>query len=195
MKHKMAIAISVVSIVGCGLLAVAGTTPAQAVEAAVVVDAEQEQGSEELSWLDDEQVADDESAYAANKTISQLNKWVKDRVGKCVGTGQCVALFNAYNEGFLGNAKISVSYARQLYDAAPASKWTKFKNGTLRKGDVAIWGSSHGQGRGHVALVLENKSSSTLRVFHQNWDGDLCAHKQEVSKSGIIGYLRPKNLG
>jgi hypothetical protein len=32
MKHKMAIAISVVSIVGCGLLAVAGTTPAQAVE-------------------------------------------------------------------------------------------------------------------------------------------------------------------
>ncbi|MDR0504262.1 MAG: CHAP domain-containing protein [Bifidobacteriaceae bacterium] len=219
MKHKLTSSLAALSTLGAGLLAAMGTAPAQASPVGVptsVVDPisaihESLYGGGTamasdlaLSELTSSETQDTEQQPLANaeirtvkKTIAQLNKWVNNHVGNCMshngGKPQCVDLFNAYNEQFLGNGHVNASQAKQLYDNAPASKWTKFKNGTPKKGDVAIWGGSHGGGAGHVALVLENVSSSTLRVFHQNWDIS-CAHKQQVSKSGIIGYLRPKNL-
>jgi N-acetylmuramoyl-L-alanine amidase len=130
-------------------------------------------------------------------TISQVNTWVNSNVNHQFsnhGGSACVALFNAYSENLLGNPFLAVSYASQIYGSAPTTKWTqKSASTTPQKGDVAVWNGNAGGGAGHVAVVLENMSSTTVRVFHQNWNG-AAAHKEVVSKSNIQGYLRPTNL-
>ena len=142
------------------------------------------------------------AATLPSKTIAQLNTWVNDNKGTCFThpqAGGCKALFAVYTQSFLGHPAVPPGNAKDLYAAvAPGTEyntyWSRFITGsTPQKGDVAIWGSTVGGGLGHVALVLENVSSTTLRVFHQNWNG-ACGHKEEVSKNGIIGYIRPRNL-
>jgi hypothetical protein len=135
---------------------------------------------------------------AANAaTISEVNAWVNSNVNHQFsnhGGSACVALFNAYSENILGNGFLPVSYARQIFGWAPTSRWTqKSATSTPQKGDVAVWNANVGGGAGHVAVVLENMSSTTVRVFHQNWNG-VAAHKETVSKANIQGYLRPTNL-
>lgn len=67
--------------------------------------------------------------------------------------------------------------------------FTPFVDGPIR-GDVAIWeyGSAPAP-LSHVAIVLEDRGN-TLLCMTQN-PGN--THVAEISKSGILGYLRPDN--
>lgn len=106
---------------------------------------------------------------------------------------QCVDLFNFYNRDVIGAGFIGVSYAHQLYNAAPTTKYQKLSAAaTPRKGDVAVWSSSkpYSGGAGHVAIVLANVSSTSISVFEQNVSGSPSIVRNE-SKSYLLGYLRP----
>ncbi|MCT1460282.1 CHAP domain-containing protein [Aestuariimicrobium sp. p3-SID1156] len=75
----------------------------------------------------------------------------------------------------------AVRYGR--YDSA---KWTLVSASSApRKGDVAVWNWGT---LGHTALVLGD-NGSTLKVFTQNPGA---ARVDDLSKSGLLGYFRPK---
>lgn len=57
--------------------------------------------------------------------------------------------------------------------------------------DVAIWSSAVGGGTGHVAIVLSQPTSSTVRVFSQNWPVNAASRTIDIPKANLRGYLRP----
>lgn len=65
---------------------------------------------------------------------------------------------------------------------------------TPQKGDVAVWQfGALNHTSSHVAIVMEDRGSNIL-VFEQNgWPSKACA-VQQTTKSGIAGYLRPKQF-
>lgn len=110
-------------------------------------------------------------------------------------TAECVAIFSHYNyEAVLGDG-YSAPGAQDLwlhntwtaYDRIPADH-------TAQRGDVAIWsgtaGAYLGGGAGHVAIVLADHGS-TISTFSQNPNP---AEVLELSKFGVLGYLRPHHL-
>lgn len=104
---------------------------------------------------------------------------------------QCVDLFNYYNRDVVGAPFVPASYAYQLYDNAPSSRYAKIgATSSVRKGDVAVWSSSFG-GYGHVAVVL-GASGSGLTVFGQNWPLGAPCQVVTTSRSKIRGFLRPR---
>lgn len=107
---------------------------------------------------------------------------------------QCVDLFNFYNRDVVNAPRVGVTYAYQLFGAAPAANYTKLGASTPAvKGDVAVWGSglpNGSGGAGHVAIVLADQGG-TLSILTQNPGATRVI---SFSKSYLTGYLRPKNL-
>ena len=73
---------------------------------------------------------------------------------------------------------------------SPIQNWFTPHNGTPQRGDVALWewGSAVGP-QSHVAIVVEDRGSS-IYCMTQNPGA---SHYANLSKSGILGYLRPDN--
>lgn len=104
---------------------------------------------------------------------------------------QCVDLFNFYNRDIVKAPRIGVTYAWELWDKAPSSKYTRISaSSTPRKGDVAIWSKSLSV-TGHVAMALWKPTPTTVRVFGQNWPSDLRSRSVDISTTHLRGYLRP----
>ncbi|MEJ9076789.1 CHAP domain-containing protein [Gordonia malaquae] len=107
---------------------------------------------------------------------------------------QCVDLFNFYNRDVVGAPRIGVTYAAELFNAAPGAYYDKLEVGAApRKGDVAVWGASFPNGSGgagHVAIVLADQGAQ-IQVLTQNPGATKIA---SMTKGHITGYLRPKNL-
>lgn len=70
------------------------------------------------------------------------------------------------------------------------NQWYTSHTGSPIRGDVAIWefGSAPAP-LSHVAVVIEDRGDSVL-CMTQNPGG---CHYGQISKSGILGYLRPDN--
>lgn len=76
------------------------------------------------------------------------------------------------------------------FSTGPLGQWFTPHNGTPQRGDVAIWewGSAVGP-NSHIALVVEDRGGSIL-CMTQNPGA---SHYGNLSKDGILGYLRPDN--
>lgn len=131
------------------------------------------------------------------KTIDQF---VADNNNKLVNNGgiQCVAVANQYQKEVIEGGWIGTPLTGWATDW-----WTNFGNDSdyehyvrvgaaeqPQKGDLAIWNKYNGNGLPHIALVLENLGQS-IRCFTQN-PGK--ARVENLTKVGIIGYLRPKKF-
>lgn len=84
-------------------------------------------------------------------------------------------------------------YACELWHNAwtsPICNWFTPVTGTPQRGDVAIWefGSAVAPSS-HVAIVVEDRGDSVL-CMTQNPGA---CHYGQISKAGILGYLRPDN--
>lgn len=109
-------------------------------------------------------------------------------------TAECMAVFSAYHYSAVLGRPYSSPGAKDLwpqawdeYDKIPATE-------PARRGDVVTWAGDHGAylggGNGHVAIVIADHGNS-LAAFGQNPNP---ATTLELSKSGVLGYLRPKHL-
>ncbi len=90
-------------------------------------------------------------------------------------------------------------YACAIWDGfdynGSGSYFNKIDAGSApQKGDVAVWQfGAYNHATSHVAVILEDRGSNVL-VFEQNgWPDRHCA-VQQTTKSGIAGYLRPKQF-
>ncbi|GAA1702911.1 CHAP domain-containing protein [Dietzia cercidiphylli] len=110
---------------------------------------------------------------------------------------QCVDLIQFYNRDVVGAPRLSGN-AKDLFGNASGTHYHKLGSGTAPvKGDVAVWGASVGGGYGHAGIVLADQGGS-VRILSQNnhapYNGTTPTEIISMSKAGIIGYLRPKNL-
>lgn len=108
-------------------------------------------------------------------------------------TPECMAIFSHYNAEAVQGDTYSAPGAKDLwhawnaYDQVPASA-------PAQRGDVAVWSGSHGAylggGYGHVAIVLAD-GPGTITTLSQNPNPTAVL---ELSKDGLLGYLRPHRL-
>jgi len=76
------------------------------------------------------------------------------------------------------------------FSTGPLGQWFTPHNGTPQRGDVALWewGSAVGP-QSHVAIVVEDRGGSILCMTQNPGP----SHYGNLSKAGILGYLRPDN--
>lgn len=110
-------------------------------------------------------------------------------------TAECMAVFSHYNFQVVGGSGYNAPGAQDVW---LSNTWTVYDriaaDQPAQVGDVALWSGSYGAyrggGYGHVALVLEDRGSSLL-TLSQN---PTPISQQDLSKYGVLGYLRPHNL-
>lgn len=113
---------------------------------------------------------------------------------------QCVDLFNFYASGFVGANLMmgQAAGAKDLWNVHDPRAFAQVgSNQQARMGDAAIWGGQMGNGYGHVAIVVGDNGNGTLKVLTANSTtagprGNSVV--MNLSKSALLGYLRPRKL-
>lgn len=111
---------------------------------------------------------------------------------------QCVDLYAYYTTGFAGGNPIPVTGATEIWNNFDNSVYRRVgANNKTRMGDVAIFGRSMGGGYGHVGIVVGDNGNGTLRLLQANATrlgpaGNTVI--SNISKSALMGYLRPTRL-
>lgn len=107
-------------------------------------------------------------AYAGTngKTQDQAITWVKSKLGQTVGSGECVALIQAYYQ-YLGQA---TPYGHGADYASPGSNrcpsgWRQLQGVQPQKGDILVYKASTENKYGHVAIY-----ESDYSTYHQNFN-------------------------
>lgn len=117
---------------------------------------------------------------------------------------QCWDLWSHYAMNMFGATMYATStnsggtyhhpgYACEIWHNAwtsPICNWFTPVDGPPQRGDVALWewGSAVGP-QSHVALVVEDRGGSLLCMTQNPGP----SHYGQLSKAGILGYLRPDN--
>ena len=129
----------------------------------------------------------------AGNAASALS-WCQSKVGQKVGSGQCVALINAYYQQ-LGVSAVSGNAKDYATNALP-SGWTRVKGGVPQPGDILVY---TGAKYGHVAIY-----GGGTTVYHQNWNGKYVEKMTnwsynkswystaEGGTKSYWGYIRPR---
>jgi hypothetical protein len=110
-------------------------------------------------------------------------------------TAECMALFSHYNYQLVHGDAYSAPGAQDVWLSNTWSAYDRIDaSQPAQRGDVVLWsgsfGAYQGGGYGHVGIVLEDHGG-TLLTLSQNPTPIV---QLELSKSGVLGYLRPKNL-
>lgn len=118
---------------------------------------------------------------------------------------QCWDLWERYSRDVVGVSNISTQYSAHpgyaigIWDgysrngAAPHFDQISASSKPV-KGDVAIWKwGAYNHESSHIAIVMEDRGADVL-VFEQNGYPLKSSEIQQTTKSGLAGYLRPKNL-
>lgn len=135
----------------------------------------------------------DLSIEASAASVDQAMSWCEGKVGSKVGTGQCVALIQAYYK-YLGVSAVSGNACDYATNSVP-SGWSRVKGGTPQKGDILVY---TGAKYGHVAIYAGGTTS-----YHQNMSGLYVEKKTnwaynkswysnaEGGTKSYWGYIRP----
>lgn len=136
-------------------------------------------------------------ANSAKGFIQQYNNKYIDYDGAY--GAQCVDLYNAYTAKFVGGQNIMVGYAPEIYNAYDTRAYARFdgRQTSGRMGDVAIFRPGGTTPSGHVAIVIGDNGNGTLRVLQSN--ATALGNRgpsiiSNISKSSLMGYLRPRRL-
>ncbi|WP_157693477.1 CHAP domain-containing protein [Pseudarthrobacter equi] len=110
-------------------------------------------------------------------------------------TAECMALFSHYNYQLVHGDAYSAPGAQDVWLSNTWSAYDRIDaSQPARRGDVVLWsgsfGAYQGGGYGHVGIVLEDHGG-TLLALSQNPTPIV---RLELSKYGVLGYLRPHNL-
>ena len=129
-----------------------------------------------------------------------FQSWVRNKRGGKWGV-------EGYGVQCVGLAK---QYARDLYGVWPRGNGRDWYGGSVQRqyfsqvsprsqaqpGDIACWGPPYGKiggtYYGHVAIVLQDNGGSLL-TLSQSGTAGTGARNSTFGKSGLQGYLRPKN--
>ena len=136
-------------------------------------------------------------ASATSKTVSEAMSWCEGKVGQTVGSGQCVALIQAYYQ-YLGVSAVSGNGCDYATNSVP-SGWSRVKGGVPQTGDILVY---TGAKYGHVAIYAGGTTS-----YHQNMSGKYVEKKTswayneswfsaaENGTKSYWGYIRPDFSG
>ena len=114
---------------------------------------------------------------------------------------QCVDLYNFYTSRFAGGDPMMgrVNYAQDIFNNYDARAYKRLGgNVSGRMGDVAVFRMGGGTPSSHVAIVVGDNGDGTLRVLQSNAGPRGSAGNSiisNISKSTLMGYLRPNKLG
>ena len=138
----------------------------------------------------------DNNASTGNtsKSVTDALRWCDRLLNTKVGSGQCVALIQAYYK-YLGVSPVS-GHAYQYATNSLPSGWRRVKGGTPQPGDILIYA---GATYGHVAIYAGGTTA-----YHQNMSGKYVEKKTnwnynknwyskaEQGTKYYWGYIRPK---
>src|SRR3990172_58394 len=108
---------------------------------------------------------------------------------------QCTDLFQVYNNRVVGGPNTSGN-AVDYFTNYPTDFYEKIINtptGVPQLGDVIVWGTKYGQW-GHIAICTDIASTTGFTSFDQNDPYKSRCHFQPHTYTGVLGWLRPKNL-
>lgn len=143
-------------------------------------------------------VANNASNGAAGWINANTNKYL-DYDGKY--GAQCVDLYNFYTSRFAGGDPMMgrVGYAQDIFNNYDSRAYNRLgSNVAGRMGDVAVFRVGASTPSSHVAIVVGDNGNGTLRVLHANAGPQGSAGNSivsNISKSSLMGYLRPNKLG
>ena len=133
-----------------------------------------------------------------------LSNWINTHNNKYMDYdgaygAQCVDLYAYYTKGFVGGNPNPVGYAPEIYNNYDSRVYNRLPNNVAgRIGDVAVWGRGPYTPYGHVAVVVGDNGNGTLRVLQSNATNlgpNGPSIISNISKSALMGYLRPYKLG
>ena len=135
-------------------------------------------------------------------TVS-LAAWATAVDGKTIGSGECVALTNAYSTEVVGSPPVPTSgdhYAITALQSFPAGGMDKFYTkvgalGPFRAGDQIFWNrGSFIAPLSHTAIVMADLGPA-IDCMSQNTNGHRYAERTTLPRAGVAGALRPINPG
>lgn len=136
-----------------------------------------------------------------NPVATSAKAWIDSHVGQYMDYdnaygGQCVDVFKYYNHDVVGGPEVLGDGKDYYNNPALLGKYVRLPASAVpRLGDVACWGSYYGYVpgygmAGHIAIVVADNGNGTINVLSQNPG---VAHKVNLLKTGLQGYLRPKS--
>ena len=134
------------------------------------------------------------SSAPSGVSNSVADRWFSQVDGKAIDIdgaygAQCVDLAAHYVINALGGPNIRGNGKDWFSAGAATGKFTQISaNAKPAKGDIACWDGTQGGGYGHVAIVIAD-NGQYINCMSQN-PGP--AHRMNISKAGLMGYLRPK---
>ena len=108
---------------------------------------------------------------------------------------QCVDLWRVFNLRVVGGPNVTGN-AVDYWTNFPTDFYEKIPNtptGVPKAGDVIIWGTNYGP-YGHIAVCTDIADTKGFTSFDQNDPLKSPCHFQPHSYTGVLGWLRPKNL-
>lgn len=135
------------------------------------------------------------AGYINNDRVSKALSWVENNLNRKVGTGQCVALIEAYALQLGLSNPIDGGNACDYATSPLTDGWTRVKGGKPQPGDIMVY---VGAKYGHVAICAGDNVS-----FHQNMKGEYVEKKvnwaynqswystREQGRKQYWGYIRP----
>ncbi len=125
-----------------------------------------------------------------------IDLWVETNKSTNLATNdQCVDLWRVFNMKvvggpfMLGNAvDFWTNYPTAFYDKIPNTP-----TGVPQMGDTIIWGTKYAP-YGHIAICTELVDVKNFTSFDQNDPIGSACHFQPHTYTGVLGWLRPKQL-
>lgn len=113
---------------------------------------------------------------------------------------QCVDLFNYFNRIYHNGIYIrcgATGYAQDIFTQRGTNGVLQYFDvvaiNQMKDGDWAIWGFNSPQAPySHVAMFRKDDGNGNATFLQQNYLGKPYVTQDSISKSGIIGVLRPK---
>lgn len=122
--------------------------------------------------------------------------WIESTsIGDSGSRDQCVDLWRVYNLRVIGGPNVTGN-AVDYWTNFPTDFYDKIPNtptGVPKLGDVMIWGTNYGTW-GHIAVCTDIADTKGFTSFDQNDPGKSPCHYQPHNYTGVLGWLRPRNL-